>query len=123
MQTLNRRAFLGRSSAAAALVFGSSFEKLHAAKSEPAESIVATANGKIRGTIQEKVHAFKGVSYGASTAGEGRFLPPEKPQSWTGVRDALELGPASPQIPSRLIPESMAQQPAWMRMAPKIACT
>ncbi|MGB6945389.1 MAG: carboxylesterase/lipase family protein [Bryobacteraceae bacterium] len=112
MQTLNRRAFLGRSSAAAALVFGSSFEKLHAAKSEPAGSIVATANGKIRGTIQEKVHAFKGVSYGASTAGEGRFLPPEKPQSWTGVRDALELGPASPQIPSRLIPESMAQQPA-----------
>ncbi len=112
MQSLNRRALLSRGSAAAGLLFGASLEKLHAARSEPAGSIVTTANGKIRGAIEGKVHAFKGVPYGASTAGEGRFLPPEKPQSWTGVRNALELGPASPQIPSRLIPESMAQQPA-----------
>lgn len=111
MQTLNRRAFLSRGSAAAGLLLGASLAELQAAKSEPAGSVVTTANGKIRGTMTEKVHAFKGLPYGASTAAEGRFLPPERPPSWTGVRDALELGPASPQIPSRLIPESMAQQP------------
>ena len=38
-------------------------------------------------------------------------MPPAKVQPWAGVRDALELGPASPQSPSTLVPESMAQQP------------
>jgi para-nitrobenzyl esterase len=71
---------------------------------------VNTAYGKLRGGMQGKVHSFKGIPYGASTAG-ARFLPPSKPQPWTGVRDALELGPASPQVPSMLIPEAMAQQP------------
>src|SRR4029077_21101302 len=70
-----------------------------------------TTPGKRGGAMQDKVHAFKGVPYGASTDGAGRFLPPSKPQPWTGVRDVLELGPASPQTPSNLIPESMAQQP------------
>jgi para-nitrobenzyl esterase len=38
------------------------------------------------------VSAFRGVPYGASTAGSGRFMPPEKPQPWTGVKDTVELG-------------------------------
>ena len=108
---LNRRRFLGRG-AAAGFLLSSSLRNLQAAKSEPSGSIATTVAGKVRGGMQEKVHAFKGVPYGASTAGAGRFMPPMKPQPWTGVRDALELGPAAPQIPSQLIPESMAQQPA-----------
>ena len=61
--------------------------------------------------LQGKVSAFKGIPYGASTEGAGRFMPPSKVQGWTGVRDALEVGPASPQNPSILVAESMAQQP------------
>jgi para-nitrobenzyl esterase len=103
---MDRRSFLGGAAVVGAL------SKLHAAaRVESAESIVTTNSGKIRGALQEKVHAFKGVPYGASTEGSARFLPPAKPQPWAGVRDALELGPASPQVPSSLIPESMAQQP------------
>jgi para-nitrobenzyl esterase len=95
------------------LGFGVAGSTLWAAgKTENAAGPVATTvNGKIRGSALGKVKAFKGVPYGASTEGAGRFMPPSKVSSWTGVRDALELGPASPQNPSVLIPESMAQQP------------
>ena len=63
-----------------------------------AAPIVATAAGKIRGVSDSGVYAFKGVPYGASTAGAGRFQPPAKPKPWTGVRDASELGHRSPQL-------------------------
>src|SRR5215471_5967785 len=112
-----RRSFLGHGSVAAGfLIGGGSLRGAHAAaKVDSAASVVAAAAGKIRGamqdTIQGRVHAFKGIPYGPSTEGAARFWPPAKPQPWTGVRDALEYGPASPQVPSNLIPESMAQQP------------
>jgi para-nitrobenzyl esterase len=105
----NRRLFLrGSAMAAGALFRGIRSEA--ASKIDAAGSIVITNSGKIRGVMEEKVHAFKGIPYGASTE-TARFLPPVKPKPWTDVRDALEYGPASPQIPSNLIPESMAQQP------------
>ena len=78
------------------------------ARTDSAGPVVETTAGKIRGTIEDKVSAFRGVPYGASTAGAGRFMPPEKPQPWTGVQDAIQLGHRSPQGPSGLIPEVAA---------------
>ena len=46
----------------------------------------------MRGYVDNGVHVFKGVPYGASTAGVNRFRPPQKRQPWSSVRDATQWG-------------------------------
>jgi para-nitrobenzyl esterase len=60
--------------------------------------VVETASGKLRGVIQQGVHTFRGVPYGASTGGGNRFMAPRKPEPWTSVRDAFQNGPTAPQL-------------------------
>jgi para-nitrobenzyl esterase len=59
--------------------------------------IVDTGAGQVRGYLNQSINTFKGIPYGASTAGKNRFMPPVKMTPWTGVRDALAFGPSSPQ--------------------------
>jgi para-nitrobenzyl esterase len=96
---IGRRSFLGRGTAAASALLGAGLTKsLTAAKSESSEGpVVETTSGKIRGVVIDKVNAFKGVPYGGSTAGAGRFMPPSKPQPWTDVKDTTQIGHRSPQ--------------------------
>jgi para-nitrobenzyl esterase len=63
--------------------------------------IVETASGKLRGSAAGGIFAFKGVPYGASTAGTNRFMPPQAPEPWAGVRDALAYRGHAPQLPGR----------------------
>jgi len=102
IRTLDRRSFLNCGATAAGLLVGGGVGKVWAGTAAP---IVETTAGKIRGSFDSKVFSFKGVPYGASTAGDMRFLPPAKPQPWTGVRDTLELGLRAPQLPANLVPE------------------
>jgi para-nitrobenzyl esterase len=65
---------------------------------DDAASVVAdTAYGRIRGVEVRGIKAFKGVPYGASTAGRNRFMPPLAPEKWTGVREATRYGASAPQ--------------------------
>jgi len=104
---MDRRSFLNRTTlAAGALTLAKPWAA--PATGDSSGPVVETTAGKIRGAMEDKVNVFRGVPYGASTGGSNRFMPPEKPQPWTGVKDTLELGHRSPQGPSTLIPEVAA---------------
>jgi para-nitrobenzyl esterase len=62
------------------------------------EVVAQTTYGKVRGTASGDIRVFKGIPYGASTHGKNRFMPPVRPASWTGVRDALAWGATAPQL-------------------------
>jgi para-nitrobenzyl esterase len=60
--------------------------------------VVETTTGKIRGFTNTGVRTFRGIPYGADTAG-GRFMPPRPRAPWTGVRDCFGPGAVAPQVP------------------------
>ncbi len=66
-----------------------------------ADNPSATANtafGRIRGFMDAGVNVFRGVPYGASTAGANRFLPARDPEPWTDIRDTIEYGESAAQV-------------------------
>src|SRR5687767_270491 len=104
---MKRRDFIGYSAlAGVGLTFEGLFQPA-AAQSKPSAT-VRTALGPVRGYIDNGVHVFKGVPYAASTAGANRFMPPQKRQPWTEVRDATQWGQRPPQIlggePAEMLP-------------------
>src|SRR5947207_4441122 len=90
----SRRDFLKQAS----LLVAASGAGLRSAWSADTKYVVAdTTFGKLRGVDAEGIKIFKGIPYGASTAGKNRFMPPVDPAKWTGVREALAYGASAPQ--------------------------
>ncbi len=78
-------------------------------------TVVETKAGKLRGFCMDGIYQFRGIRYARAK----RFQMPEEPESWEGVRDALDygfncVGPDQPRraphgevlVPHRYWPES-----------------
>ncbi|XP_028571479.1 neuroligin-3 isoform X8 [Lacerta agilis] len=79
---------------------------------------VNTHYGKLRGVrvplpseILGPVDQYLGVPYAAPPIGEKRFMPPEPPPSWSGIRNATHFSPVCPQNIHTAVPEIML--PIW----------
>ncbi|HAV71156.1 MAG TPA: carboxylesterase, partial [Stenotrophomonas sp.] len=98
---LQRRRFL-RDSARYALMLGAtSLPLLPAFAGVPgprhdAAPLARVRSGRVRGQLEQGIHVFRGIPYGADTAPR-RFQPAVQELAWRGVRDALAYGNAAPQ--------------------------
>ncbi|HEY0777171.1 MAG TPA: carboxylesterase family protein [Gemmatirosa sp.] len=99
MTSVSRRQFLATAplTAAGLLHRASSAHPLGMRRMD--DVIVETAHGRLRGAREAGVSVFRGVPYAGRVSGDRRFRRPAPLAPWTGVRDALRLGPPSIQPP------------------------
>lgn len=58
------------------------------------DPVVETTAGAVSGSMNDSVYAFLGIPY----AKADRFMPPQDPDAWEGVRECTEFGPVARQI-------------------------
>lgn len=63
------------------------------------DGVLEVAGGRVRGRELDGVWAYSGIPYARSPEGPFRWRPPQPPEPWSGVRDALDFGPIAPQSP------------------------
>jgi para-nitrobenzyl esterase len=97
---ISRRKFIVQTSVlGAAVTSGIIFPGSGSAAMSESFPVIETTYGKLRGMNNAGIKTFRGIRYGASTAGVNRFMPPVKPTAWKDVYDAFAYGPAAPQTP------------------------
>ena len=53
--------------------------------------VASTQYGRVRGLVKDGVQQFWSVPYGAPTSGANRFMPPQPPTPWNGIRDHFQI--------------------------------
>lgn len=78
------------------------FPAILIARAAAAPVTAETRYGRVRGASVKGLAVFRGIPYGGPTEGTARFLPPTKPATWSGVRDATVTGPRCVQGPGNI---------------------
>jgi para-nitrobenzyl esterase len=98
---VNRRKFIGAGLAGAGIALGGL--PLAALSQERRLTTVGgtarTRAGRVRGLLKDGVQQFWCVPYGAPTSGANRFMPPQSPAAWSGVKDHFEITFGAPMEP------------------------
>ncbi|MGC8535645.1 MAG: carboxylesterase/lipase family protein [Rhizomicrobium sp.] len=64
--------------------------------------VLITSYGRLRGTMDGEIAVFKGVRYAAPPLGPLRFMLPQKPNAWDGIRNAIAFGAPAVQMPASI---------------------
>jgi para-nitrobenzyl esterase len=75
--------------------------------------IIDAPCGKLQGLSKAGLNAFKGVPFAKPPVGPRRWAPPSKLQTWSGIHEAFQVGPAALQGTSlldQIIPEQVGAQ-------------
>lgn len=60
-------------------------------------AVANTQYGKVKGYIMKGIYTFLGIPYADDASGKNRFMPPQEPKPWEGVRPAVFYGNSAPQ--------------------------
>jgi para-nitrobenzyl esterase len=60
-------------------------------------AVAKTEYGTVKGFMVRGINVFQGIPYGAPTSGKNRFMPPQPPEPWKGVKPAVAYGASAPQ--------------------------
>lgn len=107
---IDRRSFIGTGAMAAAGLLASGAPIRATAQERYLTTIGGTAltrQGRVRGLLKDGVHQFWSVPYGAPTGGANRFMPPRKPEAWSGVADHFRIRYAAPIEPGAREPAAV----------------
>ena len=66
--------------------------------------IADTSSGKLKGAEEGGAAVFRGIPFAKPPVGPLRFRAPERPEPWSGVREATRFGPGSYQANRPLAP-------------------
>ena len=83
----------------------------------PPTAVAKTQYGKVRGFVDGGVLTFKGVPYGATTAGENRWLPAKSPAPWRNEYPA----PVRRELPTDPAPVDEHRADVFIRLGRRLA--
>ncbi|MDP4224437.1 MAG: carboxylesterase family protein, partial [Bacteroidota bacterium] len=102
MKPLSRRKFIASASLASAGIATGAYAAFPFSSPFQNDYVTTeTSHGRIRGIRLRDVNIYKGIPYAGRVSGNRRFLRPAPLEPWTGIRDALQLGPPSIQAPNQ----------------------
>jgi para-nitrobenzyl esterase len=77
---------------------------------------VRTAQGAVRGRLEDGLTVFRGIPFAQPPVGALRFQAPRPAEPWDGTRDALEFGAPPPQPQGRVVsaPPGAGDPDSWL---------